>query len=197
MTSTRWLLAVAILGIFSGGVPAAQGVQTKNPLEGNPDAIRGGMGLFRGRCADCHGMDARGVRGPDITQVWASGRTDDGLFKTIKSGIPGTEMPANPRINDRKPGRSSPTFARWPLRPRPIRRAATRRTAQAVFRAMCASCHRVERRRRPPGAGPVTHRRLQVARDDGAADSRQRRGIPPGIRTGDADAAQRSADLTA
>ena len=49
-------------------------------LEGNPDAIRSGMGLFRGRCADCHGMDARGVRGPDITQVWASGRTDDGLF---------------------------------------------------------------------------------------------------------------------
>ena len=45
-------------------------------------------------------MDARGVRGPDITQVWASGRTDDGLFKTIKSGVPGTEMPANPRMFD-------------------------------------------------------------------------------------------------
>ena len=58
------------------------------------------MGLFRGRCADCHGMDARGVRGPDITQVWASGRTDEGLFKTIKSGVPSTEMPANPRILD-------------------------------------------------------------------------------------------------
>jgi putative heme-binding domain-containing protein len=144
MTSTRWLLAVAILGVFSGGVPAAQGVQTKNPLEGNPEAIRGGMGLFRGRCADCHGMDARGVRGPDITQVWASGRTDDGLFKTIKSGIPGTEMPANPRINDseawqilaylRTLAASAPTD--------PPRGDAEK--GAVVFRAMCASCHRVD-----------------------------------------------------
>ena len=52
---------------------SAQTVPAKNPLEGNADAIRAGMGLFRGRCADCHGMDARGVRGPDITQVWAIG----------------------------------------------------------------------------------------------------------------------------
>jgi hypothetical protein len=133
MTSTRWLLAVAILGVFGGGIPAAQGVQTKNPLEGNPEAIRGGMGLFRGRCADCHGMDARGVRGPDITQVWASGRTDDGLFKTIKGGIPGTEMPATPASTILKPGRSSRFFERSPLRRRPIRRAATRKRAQWCF----------------------------------------------------------------
>ena len=86
-----WL--VAGLGLICSGVLHAQGTPTKNPLEGNPDAIRGGMGLFRARCADCHGMDAKGVRGPDITQVWASGRTDQGLFNTIKNGIPGTEMP--------------------------------------------------------------------------------------------------------
>ena len=79
-----------------GQAPAA-----KNPLEGDPAAIRSGMGLFRARCADCHGMDAHGVRGPDITQVWASGRTDEGLFTTIKNGIAGTEMPAQPRLFDR------------------------------------------------------------------------------------------------
>ena len=44
----------------------------------------------------------RGVRGPDITQVWASGRTDDGLFKTLRNGVPNTEMPANPRLSDRE-----------------------------------------------------------------------------------------------
>ena len=53
---------------------------TKNPLEGNAEAILAGMGAYRVRCADCHGMDARGVRSPDITQVWARGRTDDALF---------------------------------------------------------------------------------------------------------------------
>ena len=48
-------------------------------------------------------LDGRGVRGPDITQVWNSGRTDEGLFKTIRSGVPSSEMPAfaAPRTSDR------------------------------------------------------------------------------------------------
>src|SRR4051812_71867 len=104
MTWTRSLLRRAIPGITVGllgsSLLAAQNPPVSNPLEGNADAIRGGMGLFRGRCADCHGMDAHGVRAPDITQVWASGRTDEGLLKIVKGGIPGTEMPANPRIAD-------------------------------------------------------------------------------------------------
>ncbi len=74
----------------------AQSALEKNPLEGNPEAILAGMGGFRQRCADCHGTDARGVRAPDITQIWSSGRTDQGLFKTIRSGVSGTEMPAFP-----------------------------------------------------------------------------------------------------
>ena len=52
-----------------------------DPLEGNPDAIRAGMGLFRARCADCHGMDAHGVRAPDITLVWASARGNETPWK--------------------------------------------------------------------------------------------------------------------
>src|SRR5215210_8268988 len=108
MTWTRSVLTASILGAILGAIPgipggrllAAQDLPARNPLEGNPDAIRSGMGLFRGRCAECHGMDARGVRGPDITQVWASGRTDPGLFRTIKEGVPNTEMPANPRVQD-------------------------------------------------------------------------------------------------
>ena len=89
------------------------------------------MGLFRARCADCHGMDARGVRGPDITQVWASGRTDEGLFKTIKGGVPGTEMPAQPALFDHE----SVADPRLPPhaggdRAQPIRRVATPRTAR-------------------------------------------------------------------
>src|SRR4051812_44347773 len=65
-----------------------------NPLAGNDAAIQAGMGLFRARCADCHGMDARGVRGPDLTQVWASGRTDPGLFRTLRRGVAGNEKPS-------------------------------------------------------------------------------------------------------
>ena len=93
-------LSAAALLVLGATAFSAQTVPAKNPLEGNADAIRAGMGLFRGRCGDCHGVDATGVRGPDITQVWANGRTDEGLFKTIKGGVPGTEMPANPRLTD-------------------------------------------------------------------------------------------------
>src|SRR4029450_9864823 len=100
MRWTRSVFTVLMVWVLSGSLFAAQNPPAKNPLEGNSDAIRGGMGLYRARCADCHGMDARGVRAPDITQVWASGRTDDGLFKTIKEGVSATEMAVNPRIHE-------------------------------------------------------------------------------------------------
>src|SRR5215510_10433094 len=95
---------VALLLLACGKELAAQVAADKNPYDGNPDAILAGMGGFRQRCADCHGTDARGVRGPDITGIWSSGRTDAGLFKTIRSGITGTEMPAfpAPRTSDRE-----------------------------------------------------------------------------------------------
>ena len=99
MKWTGALLTVAAVALGGASLVHSQDAQ-KNPLEGNAEAIRAGMGLFRVRCADCHGMDARGVRSPDLTQVWASGRTDEGLFKILRNGIPGTEMPPVARAAD-------------------------------------------------------------------------------------------------
>jgi putative heme-binding domain-containing protein len=144
MRGTRVVLMVAMACVVGAGLSAAQDLPAKNPLEGDANAIRAGMGLFRGRCADCHGMDAHGVRGPDITQVWASGRTDVGLFKTIRNGVAGTEMPANPRVSDvemwqllaylRTLAASAPTDA-----PR-----GNAQNGETIYRASCASCHRVK-----------------------------------------------------
>ena len=86
------LLTVALIASVAGSLLAAQDDPTPNPYEGDAEAIRTGMGLYRWNCADCHGVDGSGVRGPDLTGVWASGRTDQGLFTTIQNGIPGTEM---------------------------------------------------------------------------------------------------------
>jgi putative heme-binding domain-containing protein len=142
MNWTRSVLTVALLGIAGGGL-AAQDPPAKNPLEGNLEAIKYGMGLFRGRCADCHGMDARGVRGPDITQVWASGRTDDGLFKTIKGGVPNTEMPANPRMNDRETWQLL-AYLRTLATPAPADPPrGNAQNGEKIFRASCVGCHRV------------------------------------------------------
>jgi alcohol dehydrogenase (cytochrome c) len=59
------------------------------------DEVTRGRGLFQTRCADCHGIDAKGVHGPDLTAVFANGATDGRVFDTIRRGVPGTEMPAS------------------------------------------------------------------------------------------------------
>ena len=108
MKRNRWLMLSFAATMVLGAATHAQGpagqapvelvkqapAQT-NPFHGDKAAIQAGMGQFRVRCADCHGMDATGVRGPDITQVWASGRTDAGLFLTLRNGVANTEMPAS------------------------------------------------------------------------------------------------------
>jgi putative heme-binding domain-containing protein len=129
--------------VFISASMTAQAPAARNPFEGETAAIKAGMGLFRARCADCHGMDARGVRGPDITQVWASGRTDEGLFTTIKNGIPGTEMPPQPRLFDHET---------WQILAYLRTLAATARTdpprgnaenGEKIYRALCTGCHMV------------------------------------------------------
>jgi putative heme-binding domain-containing protein len=139
VTLMMWLATVAV------GQPAPQAPLDKNPFEGNPDAILAGMGGYRQRCADCHGTDGKGVRGPDITHVWTTGRTDPGLFKTIRSGVPGTEMPAfsAPRTSDREIWQMLAylrTLA-TSVPPDPLRGDAE--NGAKLFRAHCASCHRV------------------------------------------------------
>jgi putative heme-binding domain-containing protein len=143
MTWTSSVLTVAIICLVGGGSLAAQDLPAKNPFEGDPDAIKYGMGLYRGRCADCHGMDARGIRGPDITQVWALGRTDAGLFKTIKGGVPNTEMPANPRISDREAWQLL-AYLRTLAAPAPADPPrGNAQNGEKIFRASCGACHRV------------------------------------------------------
>src|SRR5262245_17619913 len=153
------VLIVAIVCVVGGAALIAQNTQvqqpstfisapeskvpTKNPLEGNADAVKTGMGLFRSRCADCHGVDARGVRSPDLTQVWASGRTDDGLFRTIRFGAANTEMVPNPRYFDHEIWQLLAylkTLAA-PASTDPPRGNAE--NGQRLLRVHCASCHRV------------------------------------------------------
>ena len=71
-----------------------------NPHLGNPDSIRAGMTLYRVRCADCHGLDASGYRGPDLMALLAGGATDERLFQTMRKGVPGTEMPSSTSPDD-------------------------------------------------------------------------------------------------
>ena len=59
--------------------------------------IAAGKVLFQKSCTACHGGNAQGGRGPDLTSGrWRSGGSDAELTRNIIRGIPGTEMPAFP-----------------------------------------------------------------------------------------------------
>ena len=55
---------------------------------GAPQAavIQAGGTMFRERCADCHGAEAKGDRGPDLTRLWTSETADARAFQIIRRG---------------------------------------------------------------------------------------------------------------
>ena len=147
-----WLIAAGVaLALAPGasaqdaGVARARSRVTKNPLEGNREAIRNGGPMFRTRCAGCHGPDARGDRGPDLTGLWASGVSDDRIFETVREGVPGTDMPAaDPlRVPDREIWQIL-AYVRTVAASTP-QRASTGRpdNGERIFQGTCRTCHMV------------------------------------------------------
>jgi putative heme-binding domain-containing protein len=148
MTRTMvWLplVLMATIGLLVAQEPSAKNPAANNPHLSNPQSIRSGMALYRIRCADCHGLDARGYRGPDLTALLAGDTTDERLFQTIRKGVPGTDMPAAREIDApdddllmmiaylRKLG----TVAAPEIRVGNVDNGAR------LFASQCTSCHRV------------------------------------------------------
>jgi PQQ-dependent dehydrogenase (methanol/ethanol family) len=56
--------------------------------------VETGRTLFQRSCAGCHGDNAKGGRGPDLTSgKWKWGGSDSDILRAILKGIPGTQMP--------------------------------------------------------------------------------------------------------
>jgi cytochrome c oxidase cbb3-type subunit III len=131
-------------GQVVGQGPAAQAPAERNPFEGDAAAILAGQGQFRSRCADCHGIDAKGVRGPDITGLKAAGASDERLFLTLRNGVQGTEMPAvSPRTPDSDIWKMLAYLSTLSVPATPIASGNAENGAR-IFRAQCAGCHRVD-----------------------------------------------------
>lgn len=85
------LLAIGSLCFAQSDRPEAQ----KNPFSGNVQAVAAGRKLYGQACVACHGVDARGDRGPSlVSNNLRHGNTDGEVFLTIRSGIRGTQMPS-------------------------------------------------------------------------------------------------------
>jgi cytochrome c oxidase cbb3-type subunit III len=151
------MAALTAIAIGSAGVhgaiaqdraPArAEARPTKNPYEGKAEAISNGGAMFRTRCAGCHGPDAHGYLGPDLTGFWAAGGTDDRMFEIVRKGVPGTEMiAADPlRVLDRDIWQVMAYIRTLNAVPVSVPTGDAGNGAQ-IFRANCSSCHMVNAR---------------------------------------------------
>jgi putative heme-binding domain-containing protein len=103
-----------------------------------------GRKLWSANCAVCHGAEGKGGRGPDLTSgKFQHGGTDDDLYRAMRNGIPGTEMPGFPLTGVESIQLLA--FVRGLGRaamPPPAEGDATR--GRALFASgQCAGCHRV------------------------------------------------------
>jgi cbb3-type cytochrome c oxidase subunit III len=88
------VVLTASLLLLPGGATAADapaaGQAVKNPFAGKADAIKEGERVFDAKCAECHGGDAMGQSGPDLTDdKWIYGGTDAEVFETVTNGRKG------------------------------------------------------------------------------------------------------------
>ena len=149
MQRIRSALSVTVLMLAGGALLVAQKPSDtlpagKNPHLGNKASIRSGLALYRVRCGDCHGLDARGYRGPDLIAA-LGGMPDERAFQVIRRGVPGTEMPASTIPDD--------DVLMILAYLRDMNAASAGESARGnvdkggqIFASQCASCHRVGER---------------------------------------------------
>ena len=103
----RWALGALAIA-FSGATPGAENPGDPDSPAGNPlgrdaQAIRAGDELFHQRCAVCHGQRARGAMAANLVDTRrAQRRSEAALFRTIRDGIPGTDMPPHQDLADER-----------------------------------------------------------------------------------------------
>jgi len=88
------------LGDVAGAAESTLASRFPNPYGSSPQAIQQGHDLFiKMNCAGCHGYDAKGAMGPNLTDgYWRYGGVPASIFNSIYQGRP-QGMPAwNPAL---------------------------------------------------------------------------------------------------
>jgi len=138
-----WMIvATALLCLIAASIVPGQEAPVKNPRESDSASAKNGLGSFRARCAGCHGMDARGSQGPDLTNLWSSGMTDARLFDIVRHGIPGTEMPdSGPRVTDVEIWDTLSYLHSLNSSPAGDAPHGDAAQGERIFRTNCSACH--------------------------------------------------------
>ena len=120
----------------------------RNPLAGNAAAIAAGAERYARSCATCHGVDNRA---PSLaTGVFARGGDDDQIARTIRAGVPGTQMPPFPALSADEVWQLVAYIKSVSNAPAVAAAGASGNAAagEAVFtgKGGCAACHQVNAR---------------------------------------------------
>lgn len=142
-------------------VGVAAGVRAT--LAQRPDTAPGER-LYAQACEACHGPAGQGDRGPALnTGRFAHGGEDDDLRRTIRGGVPGTQMPPFARLTDAEVAqlvayiRSLAATADLATPVAPPAGSAAAGSALFFGKAACSSCHAVN------GRGGIVGPDLSVA----------------------------------
>jgi putative heme-binding domain-containing protein len=112
------------------------------------DDLARGKQLFVAHCALCHGIGGAGDRGPALNQPKLSRASDNqALFRLIKNGIQGTEMPEAWQMTDREIWQVAGyvrAVGRTPVAKLPGDPAKGKVLYES--KGVCASCHIVQGR---------------------------------------------------
>ena len=135
------LKRVFVIGCIAA--PLVAGAQNTNPYDSDRNAIRAGEILFGNRCADCHGPDAKGNIGADLTLLWAVGTNDERVFQSIRFGVSGSAIPPSSALDNEiwaivaylKSISTVPPFESGSGNPR---------RGERFFSSNCTACHRVD-----------------------------------------------------
>jgi alcohol dehydrogenase (cytochrome c) len=94
-------LSIVLACAFTAVVIAQQVDIRKNPYGTEPAAVAAGQRLFDQTCQLCHGPGGQGDRGPALNRaVFTHGESDEAIFRSIRDGVRGTDMPAYTEIPD-------------------------------------------------------------------------------------------------
>jgi putative heme-binding domain-containing protein len=74
----------------------------RNPFGSQPDAIAKGKETYLGACSACHGVSGMGGQGPNlVTGRQVARLSDPEMFRSIKGGVKGTDMPPFPMPDEK------------------------------------------------------------------------------------------------
>ena len=117
-----------------------------NPFHGDAEAADAGRVAFRIYCRPCHGIDAKGGRGPDLTRgTYLAGDRDEDLFRVIAEGVSGSNMAGYEERLPEETIWSIVSYIRMNASEEGTPVTGDPAVGEKLFweKAQCASCHRI------------------------------------------------------